>query len=114
MQFGPWRGFSPGPGADNQVHGWQFVLMESERLADYPANTVALDTSACSANCNGEAETWPTLVVPESSHAKESIAKPPATRIGRIKVRLTTQAPLRGKSKPCLGRAVAVQAGLRE
>ena len=90
VQFGRGCIFSLGSCADNQVDGRQLMLMQSERLADDTADPVALDTTACSTNCDGETETRPALIVPDRSHAKESIAKPSAARIGRIKVRLTT------------------------
>jgi hypothetical protein len=64
--------------------------MQAKRLADYPSNPVTFDTAACRPNGNGEAQARPALVVPDSGHAKESIAKPSATCISRIKVRLTT------------------------
>ena len=88
--------------------------MQAERFADEPAKSVALNAAARGTNRDSKPETWPTFVVPERDHAKESIAKPPATRISGIEVRLAAQSPLRGESKPTSGRAVAVQGGLRE
>jgi hypothetical protein len=88
------------------------MLVQSERFADDPADSIAFDTTARGTNRNGKTETRPTLVVPERSHTKESIAKPSPASVGRIKVRLPTQTPLGGKSKPCWGRAVASQAGI--
>jgi hypothetical protein len=85
------------------------MLVQSERLADDPADAVALDTAARGTDRNGKAETRPTFVVPERCHTKESVAKLTSTSIGRIKVRFATQAPLRGESKPCWGRAVGGQ-----
>jgi hypothetical protein len=64
--------------------------VQAERLADYPSNPVTFDTAARGPNRNGEAEARQALVVPASGHTKESIAKPSATRVRRIKVRLTT------------------------
>jgi hypothetical protein len=64
-----------------------------------------LDTTARGTNRNGKTETRPTLVVPERSHTKESITKPTPASVGRIKVRLATQAPLRGEIKPCCRRS---------
>ena len=88
------------------------MLVQSERLADDPADTVAFDTAARGANRDGKTETRPTLVVPVRGHTKESVAKLTSTRIGRIKVRFASQAPLRGESKPCWGRAVGGQEGI--
>jgi hypothetical protein len=101
-------------GADDQVDGRQLVLMQTERLADDPANTVALDATAGDTNRDGEPETRPTLFVPKRSHAKESIAKPLSARVDRFEVRFATQASLRGESQPCWGRANAGQVGATE
>jgi hypothetical protein len=109
VQFRSWCIFRPAARADDQIDGRQLVLVQSERLADDPADTVALDTTARGTNRNRKTETRPTLVVPERSHTKESITKPTPASVCRIKVRLATQAPLRGESKPCWGRAVAGQ-----
>jgi hypothetical protein len=109
VQFRPWCIFSPAARADDQIDGGQLVLVQSERLADDPTDTIAFDTTARGTNRNGKTETRPTLVVRERSHTKESITKPTPASVGRIKVRLATQAPLRGESKPCWGRAVAGQ-----
>jgi hypothetical protein len=100
--------------ADNQIDSRQLVLVKAKRLADYPSNPVPLDTAARRPNRHGKAEPRPAFVVPECRHAKESIAKPSAARIGRIEVRLTTQTLLRGEGKPVSGRAVASQAVLME
>jgi hypothetical protein len=104
--------FSPVARAHDQVDTRQLMLVQPERLADDPADTVALDTAAGGTNRNGKTETRPTLVVQERSHTKESIAKASPASVGRIKVRLATQPPLRGKSKPCWGRAVAGQGAI--
>jgi hypothetical protein len=109
VQFRRWGIFSPVARADDEIDARQLVLVQSEGLADDPADTVTFDTTACSTNRDGETETWPTLVVPERSHTKESVAKPTTASVRRIKVRLATQAPLRGESKPCWGRAIAGQ-----
>ena len=85
------------------------MLVQSERLADDPADAVALDTAARGTDGYGKTETRPTFVVPERSHTKESVAKLTSTSIGGIKVRFATQATLRGESKPCWGRAVGGQ-----
>ena len=90
VQFRPWCIFRPAARADDQIDSGQFVLVQSERLANDPADTVAFHTATGGTNRNGKTETRPTLVVPERSRTKESIAKPSAARIGRIKVRLTT------------------------
>ena len=84
--------------------------MQSERFADDSSEMIALNASACGTNRNSETETRSTFVVQERSHAKESIAKPPPVRIDGIKVRLATQATLRGERKLTSGRAVALQA----
>ena len=112
MQFSRWCIFRAAACADNQVNARKLMLVQSERLTDDPADTVTFDTAARGTNRNGKTETRPTLVVPERSHTKESITKPTPASVGRIKVRLATQAPLRGKSKPCWGRAIASQAGI--
>jgi len=111
-QFRPRCIFSPVARAHDQVDTRQLMLVQSERLADDAADTVAFDTAAGGTNRNGKTETRPTLVVQERGHTKESIAKPAPASVGRIKVRLATQPPLRGKSKPCWGRAVAGQGGI--
>jgi hypothetical protein len=62
------------------------MLVQSEGLADDPADTVAFDATASGTNRNGETETRPTLVVPERSHTKESVAKATTAGVSRIKV----------------------------
>ena len=109
VQFGSQGFFGPAACADDQIDARQLMLMQSERFADDPSDTVTFYTTARSANRNGETETRPTLVVPERSHTEESIAKPSTASVGRIKVRLATQAPLRRESEPWWGRAVAGQ-----
>jgi hypothetical protein len=49
-----------------------------------------LNTTTGNANGNGQAEAWPPFFILDSGHAKESIAEPTASRVGGIKVRLTT------------------------
>jgi hypothetical protein len=85
------------------------MLVQAEGLANDSADTVPRNSAAGRANRHGEAETRSTLVIPKCSHAKESIANPAPARIGRLEVRLTTQAPLRGMSQPRWGRALAGQ-----
>ena len=112
MQFSPGCIFRPASRADDKVDARQLVLVQSERFSDDPSDAIAFDATARGTNRNGKTETRPTLVVPERSHTKESIAKPTPAGVGRIKVRLATQAPLRGESKPCWGRAIAGQGAL--
>ena len=112
MQFSPGCIFRPASGADDEVDARQPVLMQSERFSDDPSDAIAFDTTARGTNRNGKTETRPTLIVPQRSHTKESVAKPTPPGVGRIKVRLATQAPLRGESKPCWGRAIAGQGAL--
>lgn len=109
MQFNPRCIFRPASCVDNEVDARQLVLVQSERFSDDPPDAVAFDAAARGTNRDGKTETRPPLVIPERSHTKESIAKPTPTGVGRIKVRLAAQAPLRGKSKPCWGRAFAGQ-----
>jgi hypothetical protein len=109
MQFSRWCIFRTAARADNQVNARKLVLVQPERLTDDPADTVTFDTAARGTNRNGKTETRPTLVVPEGSHTKESVAKLTSASVRRIKVRLATQTPLRGESKPCWGRAVGGQ-----
>ena len=90
MQLGACRLFRRAADADNQVNGRQLVLMQAERLADDAADAVARDAAARSTHGDCETEARPAFIVPDRSHAKEAIAKPSATRIGRIKIRLTT------------------------
>ena len=99
MQFSPGCIFRPASRADHKVDARQLVLVQSERFSDDPSDAVTFDTTARGTNRNGKTETRPTLVVPERSHTKESIAKPTPAGVGRIKVRLATQAPLRGETK---------------
>jgi hypothetical protein len=86
------------------------MLVQAERLANDPPDAITLHAASSGANRDSKTETRPTLVIQERSHAKESITKTPPVRIGCIKFRLATQAPLRGESKPISGRAVALQA----
>jgi hypothetical protein len=65
------------------------MLVHPERLADDAAETIAFDAAASDADCHCKAETRPTFVVPERSHAKESIAKPLPARVGGLEIRLT-------------------------
>jgi len=109
VQFRAWRIFRTAASTDNQVDAGQLMLVQSERFPDDPADTVAFDTAARGTNRNGKTETRPTLVVPEGSHTKESVAKLTSASVGRIKVRLATHSPLRGQSKPCWGRAITGQ-----
>ena len=90
MQFRPWCIFYTAASADNQVNARKLMLVQSERLTDDPADSVALDTAARGTNRNGKTETRPTLVVPEDSHTEESVAKLTSASVRRIKVRLTT------------------------
>jgi hypothetical protein len=109
MQFRRWCIFRTAARADNQVNAGQLMLVQSERLTDDPADTVTFDTAARGTNRNGKTNTRPTLVVPEGSHTKESVAKLTSASVGRIEVGFATQTPLRGQSKPCWGRAVGGQ-----
>ena len=73
MQLGPRRIFGPTSRAHDQIDARQLVLMQTERLADNPAQAVTLYAAARGANRNSKTETRPTLVIQERSHAKESI-----------------------------------------
>ena len=86
------------------------MLVYAKRLADYPSNPVALDTTTGNSNCNGQAETRGAGLILSSGHAKESIAESAALRVGGIEFRLTAYPLLRGKRQPLAGRAVAGQA----
>jgi hypothetical protein len=90
------------------------VLVKAKRLADYPSNPVALDTTSSNSNGNGQAEAWPPFVILDGGHSKESITEPTASRVGGIKVRLTTQPLLRGKPQPLASRAFLGQAIIME
>jgi len=109
MQLWACRVTRPVPGTDDEVYARQLVLMQAEGLANDSTQTVALDAAAGDTHRYGESETRPALVIPISSHAEESIAKPLPARIGRFEVRLATQALLRGESQPYWGRAVSGQ-----
>jgi len=74
VQLWPCCIFRAAARADNQVNAGQLMLVLSKRLADDPAEAVTFDTAAGGTNRNCETETRPTLVVPERSHTKESIA----------------------------------------
>jgi hypothetical protein len=69
------------PRTHHEIHARQLVLMQSERLADDPADAVALDSAAGDADRHGQAETGPTFIVPACSHTKKSITEPPAPRV---------------------------------
>ena len=109
VQFRTGRLSRARPCAHYQVDARQRVLVKPKRLTNDPANTVSRDAAAGGTDRNGQAETRPTLVIQARSHAKESITKSPPLRVSRIEFRLATQAPLRGKSKPTSGRALALQ-----
>jgi hypothetical protein len=110
MELGARGIFGPGARTHDQIDARQLMLMQSKRFADDPPDTVALDAAARGSNRDGKPETRPALVVPERSHAEESIAKTPPARVGSFEVRLATKAPLRGECEPSWGRAVAGQA----
>jgi hypothetical protein len=73
VQLGPRRIFGPASRAHDHIDTRQLMLMQTERLADDPAQTVTLYAAARGANRNSKTETRPTLVIQERSHAKESI-----------------------------------------
>jgi hypothetical protein len=111
VQLGSCCIFRAAARADNQVNARQLMLVLPERLADDPAEAIALNTAARGTNRNCETETRPTFVVPQGSHTKESIAKPASASISRIEVSFATQTALRGESKPWWGRAIGGQGG---
>lgn len=73
-----------------------------------------MNTTTGNANRNGQAEAWASFLILDSGHAKESIAEPAASRVGGIKVRLTTEPLLRGKRQPLASRAFLGQATIME
>ena len=102
--------FSPGStsrtvaNADDQIDSRQLVLMQAKRLADYPSNSIALDTTARNSNCHRQADARYAHFVGSRRHTKESIAETAPFGISRIKVRLAAQALPRGKRQLLGGR----------
>lgn len=64
---------SPLTRADDEVYRRQLVLVQPERLADDPADAVALDRAAGDAYRHGKTESRTALVVQDRNHAEEPV-----------------------------------------
>jgi len=86
--------------AHHEIQVRQVMLIQPEGFTDDSTHAIALDGVTGDANRHGEAQSRPTLVIPESNHAEKSITKPPPARVGGLEVRFAAKAPVRRQSQP--------------